>query len=182
MTPTRIGVLAFALAVLLGPLYTVPGYSPVAHVISQLAAQNTPNNVVMAAAFVLLGATVAIDGLRARRREWLPFVAFGLAFGAAGLFGHRPIDPAVSYVAWMHEAHGVAATLSGIALTVGFAWQALRPGTRWRRGMAAGLALVCVGLPLLMLAQPSVQGAIQRLMYALVFAWLFAYYPPRAAA
>jgi hypothetical protein len=48
--------------------------------------------------------------------------------------------------------------------------------------MAAGLALACVGLPLLMLAQPAVQGAIQRVMYALVFAWLFAYFPRRTAA
>ncbi len=144
--------LVFALALLLGPLYTVPGYSPAAHVISQLAAQNTPNNVLMAAAFVLLGAAVAIDGLGARRREWLPFVGFGLAFGSAGLFGHRPIDPAVPYVAWMDQVHSVAAALSGVALTAGCACQALRTdpdsGTRWRRWMAAGLALTCVGLPL----------------------------------
>lgn len=154
--------------------------------ISQLAAQNTPNNVAMAAAFVRLGAAVAIDGLGARRREWLPFVGFGLAFGSAGLFGHRQIDPAVPHVAWMDQVHSVAAMLSGIALTAGFAWQALRTGpdsgTRWRRWMADGLALTRVGLPLLMLAQPAVQGATQRVMYALAFAWLFAYFPRRAAA
>ena len=39
------------------------------------------------------------------------------------------------------------------------------------------LALACMGLPLLMLALPAWQGAVQRVMYLLVFGWLFAFYP-----
>ena len=44
ITPTRVGIVVFALAVLLGPLYTVDEYSTVTNLISELGAQHTPNN------------------------------------------------------------------------------------------------------------------------------------------
>ena len=92
MSLTRAGIALFMAAVAFGPLYTVPGYSMTQHVISQLAAQHTPGNGIMATAFVLLGTAIVVDGLRApRRRQAWPFIAFGLAFALAGLFGHRPI-------------------------------------------------------------------------------------------
>jgi hypothetical protein len=177
MGTTRLAILLFALAVALGPLYTAPGYSAVANAISELAAQNTPRNWLMSAAFVALGGAVAFDGARAFHRPLLPFIAFGIFFAAAGLFGHRPITPGVPFVPWVDGAHSALASLSGVALTVGFAWQAVRAASAAYRRLAIVLAAVCVGLPLLMLAFPPYQGAIQRLMYAAVFAWLWACYP-----
>lgn len=181
MSLTRLAILLFVAASALGPLYTVAGYSPVAHVISQLAAQNTPNNFVMASAFVLLGGAVALEGWRSPQRAMLPFVAFGLAFAAAGFFGHRPIDPAIPYTPWVDTAHSVLASVSGVSLTLGFAWQARRAGSLGSRAVCGLLALACVGLPLLMLAAPGVQGLTQRGMYLLVFAWLFLHDPRHAA-
>lgn len=184
MNLTRAGIALFVAAVACGPLYTVPGYSMTQHVISQLAAQHTTGNWIMAAAFVLLGAAIVVDGLRVpRRRQAWPFIVFGLAFALAGLFGHRPIAPGLPYSVAVDAAHSALATVSGTALTVGFAWQALRPGASVaHRAVAAAMALVCLGLPLLMLAHPAVQGLIQRAMYALVFAWLWACYPRRLHA
>ncbi len=177
MGKTQWGVLLFVAAAGFGPLYTVAGYSVLSNVISELAAQNTPRNAIMASAFVLTGALVALDGLRPLRRPAWPFVAFGLAFAAAGVFGHKPIDAGVPYVEWVDRAHSMLATVSGLALTLGFGWQAALRGPWALRLVAGGLALACLGLPLLMLAQPQVQGAIQRVMYLLVFGWLFAFYP-----
>jgi hypothetical protein len=162
------------------PAVTAPGYSSVRNLISELAAQNTPYSGVMATAFVLLGASIAAAGLRPLSRGLLPFVAFGLCFAAAGLFGHKPIGEGIEYRAALHAAHSALGTLSGIALTVGFVVQALRPTGPRRRAIAWALASVCVAFPLLMLALPAYQGAIQRLMYAVVFAWLWTDYPDRA--
>lgn len=181
MSPTRTAIALFVAAVALGPLYTVPGYSMVQHVISQLAAQHTPGNWIMAAAFVLLGAAIVADGLHApRRRQAWPFIAFGLAFALAGLFGHRPIAPDVPYSAAVDSVHSALATVSGIAMTIGFAWQALLwSATLAHRAVASVMALACLGLPLLMLAHPPAQGLTQRVMYGLVFAWLWVCYPGR---
>ena len=90
---TRFGILLFVTLAALGPLYTAPGYSLISNVISELAAQSTPCNYVMAAGFVILGLSITIDGLRPWRLMHLPYIAFGLFFGAAGLFGHKPIIP-----------------------------------------------------------------------------------------
>lgn len=180
MSPTRIGILLFTLAVVAGPLYTVPEYSIVRNLVSELAAQNTPRNGLMAGAFVALGAGIAIDGLRGKASRAWPFVAFGILMALAGLFGHRPLGRDVPYVPWVHAAHSALATGAGICITAGFAWQAFRPSGPLRRLVAALLALACVGLPLAMLWHPSVQGATQRVMYALVFAWLWIRYPQEA--
>lgn len=179
MTTTRIATTLFVALAALGPLYTVAGYSPVVNVISELAAQHTPRNHVMAIGFVVLGAAVVVDGARAYRRSLLPFMVFGVAFGAAGLFGHKPIAADVPYVAWMHTVHGVLASLSGTALTVGFVWQAVAARAMGYRLIAAALAIVCVALPLLMLSLPDWQGLVQRVMYLLVFGWLWVVYPRR---
>jgi hypothetical membrane protein len=180
MAKTRWAIGLFVLLVIAGPLYTAPGYSVAANVISELAAQNTAGNVFMAAGFVLLGLAIVADGLAHRRPPLLPFIAFGLCFGAAGVLGHRPITPGVDFVPWVDSAHSLLATLSGISLTVGFAWQSrVAPGPR-QRLVAAALAVLCVALPLLMLAVPAWQGLIQRAMYSAVFAWLWVYYPLRA--
>lgn len=178
MCATRIGIALFALAVAAGPLYTAAGYSPVANLISELAAQNTPRNFVMSAAFVALGAGIVVDGLRAGAREQLPFIAFGGCMALAGLFGHRPIAPQATYVEWVHSAHSVLATAAGVSITLALLWQAFRQTSSTRRLVAGLLACACIGLPLAMLALPPVQGLIQRLMYLLIFAWLWVYFAP----
>lgn len=182
MNATRIGIAAFVGAVVAGPLYTVPGYSPVAHRVSELAAQNTPRHAIMAAAFVALGGAMLVDARRRPVPAIVPFAAFGLFMALAGLFGHRPITPGVGFEPWRHQLHGLLATLAGIAITLALAWQAWRAPQPGERAVAGGIALLCIALPLAMLAWPAVQGLVQRALYAALFAWLWLRYPGRIAA
>jgi hypothetical membrane protein len=182
MGKTRIAIVVFVTAVVLGPLYTAPGYSPIANTISQLAAQNTPHNYLMAISFLILGAAIIFEGVTRFRGPLVPFIAFGAFFGAAGVFGHRPISGDVPYSSWVDATHSALATLSGVALTLGFMWQALRARSAAHRLLSATLAAVCVVFPLLMLNASVYQGAIQRAMYLIIFAWLWAYYPNKTHA
>jgi hypothetical protein len=182
MPKTRLAIALFILAAAFGPMYTAPGYSAAANLISELAAQNTPRNDLMAGAFVVLGIAVAIDGLALRRSSPLPFVAFGVFFGLAGLFGHRPFVAGVRYSSLADTAHSVLASLCGVALTVGFVWQVAVARSKAYRLLPAAPAVACVGLPLLMLAPPAYQGAVQRVMYLAVFGWLWKYYARSAPA
>lgn len=182
MGTTRTGITLFVIAAALGPLYTAQGYSPVANVISELAAQNTPRNYIMATAFVALGSAIVYDGVKAFHRSLLPFMLFGAAFGAAGLFCHRPISDTVAYSATLDTAHSMLATASGVALTAGFSWQFFVSSSVAQRSISAVLAVSCVALPLLMLNLEQFQGLIQRVMYLLVFAWLWVRYPHRSHA
>lgn len=179
MTASRLGILVFVLAVLAGPLLTAPGYSPVANLISELAAQNTPHRWLMVAGFLALGAGLLWDARRHLRGPGAAVAAFGLFLGLAGLFGHKPITPGVPYNPTWHEVHGLLGTLSGIAITVAFGWQAWRESTARPRAIAAVLCVLGLALPLAMLALPAWQGLIQRAMYALFLAWLWVHAPGR---
>jgi hypothetical protein len=179
---TRFGIAGFVLAVVAGPLYTVPGYSPAAHLISELAAQHTPNHWVMSVAFVVLGGAVVVDARRRPVPAIVPFAAFGSFMALAGLFGHQPITPGVDFDPALHRAHAVLATLAGVSITLALAWQAVRERATSRRIAAGALAVLCLALPLAMLAWPAVQGLIQRFMYAALFVWLWRSYPGRVHA
>jgi hypothetical protein len=180
MSITRAAIALFILSVTFGPLYTAEGYSAKANLISELAGQSTPRNYIMSVAFVLLGASIAFEGLRVFRPALLPFICFGVCFGAAGVFGHKPFTDGVPYIEWVDALHSHLATLSGVALTLGFVWQAIRGPSPRHRILACALAAVCVVFPLLMFNLPAYQGAIQRIMYLALFAWLWACFPPPA--
>jgi len=174
--PTRVGISVFAFAAILGPVYTVDGYSAVSNVISELGAQHTQNNLIMILAFMVLGAAIAFDGLRCFQLQLLPFILYGLLMGIVGLFPHRPLDPLLDFSAMRHQLHGIVAGLAGVAITVGFIWQGIvNSGTR--RGICFYMAGVSTLLPILMLSFPSIQGVIQRLMYLQILGWLWMRYP-----
>jgi len=178
MKLTRIGILLFGAAAVAGPWYTVDGYSSISNVISLLGAQNTPYNFIMAAGFVALGIGIVADGLRRFSIPVLPFIAFGICMGLAGLQAHRPLSQEVTFSEFAHQAHSIPATLAGISITVGLLWQAARLSVFRLRLMTVLLAILCFGLPLCMLAFQDVQGLIQRFMYLLIFSWLWLNYPP----
>lgn len=179
---TQFGILAFVVAVIAGPLYTVSGYSPVRNLISELSAQNTQGNWLMSAGFIALGLCIAYDGVLAFAVEQLPFIAFGIFMLLAGLFSHKPIAPEVPFVQWAHTMHSALATAAGLSITIGLVWQAGAQQLLLPRVIAGGLALVCLAVPLAMFRFPEVQGLLQRAMYVLVFAWLFHSYPLRSDA
>jgi hypothetical protein len=182
MSYTRIGILIFAAAALAGPWYTVEGYSSISNVISQLGAQSTQNNFVMVAGFLALGISMVADGIRRFSKPVLPFIAFGLSMALAGLLAHKPLSPAVAFSEAANRSHSALATLAGISITAGLLWQAVLASTFRSRAIAIILAALCLALPLCMLFFQGIQGLIQRLMYLLIFAWLWVYYPFRIMA
>lgn len=177
MTSSRIGILLFTAAAVAGPWYTVEGYRVVKNLISELGAQNTPNNFVMVAGFLALGIGIVGDGIRRFSKPMLPFIVFGLCMALAGLLAHKPLSPSVGFSEIAHQTHSGLATLAGISITVGLLWQAALASTSGSRAIAIGLAVLCLALPLCMLLFPEAQGLIQRFMYLLLFVWLWNCYP-----
>jgi len=180
ITPTLLGVLLCSSMILLGPLYTVDGYSMVAHTSSQLGAQNTEGSWLMNLGFIALGFGVGID---ARRIWWIvPFVSaiflmFAVAMIMTGVFSLQPIDPALPYNDMWHVLHSVFAVAAGICFCVG----AIGYGLFRRVGAAKWISIVAgllaTGLSLAIFMLPEVQGLLQRLMFAVTFTWLAVYLP-----
>jgi hypothetical membrane protein len=177
MNFTRAGIIIFSVAALAGPWYTVEGYDTTTNLISQLGAQNTPNNFIMVVGFLALGLGIVADGIRRFSGPAVPFMFFGFFMSLTGLLAHKPLSPDVPFNEMFHQAHGVLATLAGVAITAGLIWDGLRAVTARSRVMAFTLAALCFFLPLCMLYFQGAQGLIQRLMYLLIFAWLWVCYP-----
>jgi hypothetical membrane protein len=123
---SRIGVTIFAIAVALGPIYTVNNYSIISNLISELGAQHTKNNFIMIIAFAILGGSIAFDGIRKFQISLLPFILFGLAMAIVGFFPHKPLDASLAYNNTIHSIHGIIASMAGTVITVGFLWQGFR--------------------------------------------------------
>lgn len=180
--PIKFGILIFAAAILLGPFYTVEGYSVITNTISELGAQHTPNNFIAIIGFVTFGLGIIMEWLRHRSWATTPFLLFGIFIAAAGLLPHRPIDPKIPYKDLIDRLHSVMANASGIAMTVGFLWQSIREHSVKIRVFDFYMGVTCLVLPMAMFALPEYQGLIQRLMYFQVFVWLWFLYPSTSPA
>ena len=175
---TRIGIVIFACAALLGPLFTVREYSVISNVISQLGAQHAQNNFIIVIGFVALGGGISIDGLRYFKVSLIPFILFGVAMAIVGFFPHKPLDPSIAFNSTHHNLHGIIASIAGTAITIGFIWQGIRARGN-QKIICFYMALISFGLPLLMLALPHYQGLIQRVMYLQILSWMWFRYPVR---
>ena len=173
----KLGILIFAAAILLGPFYTVEGYSVIANTVSELGAQMTRNNFVAIIGFTAFGLGIVIEWLRHRSWVTIPFLLFGIFIIAAGLLPHRPINLAVPYNEIIHRLHSVMASAGGIAVTLGFLWQGLRESAIKKRIFDLYMASICLIMPMAMFSIPEFQGLIQRLMYVQVFIWMWFFFP-----
>ena len=176
ITLTQAGILAFALAVIFGPLYTVDEYSVVSNLISELGAQHTQNNFIMIGAFIALGGGILFDSLKRFHVSLLPFILFGLFMAIVGVFPHKPLNPSLNFNEMYHSLHGIIASVAGTLITVGLIWQGFRTNGV-HRIICFYMAAVCLIFPVLMLSFPNYQGIIQRVMYIQVLGWLWVRYP-----
>jgi len=176
ITLTQAAILAFALAVIFGPLYTVDEYSIVSNLISELGAQHTQNNFIMIGAFIALGGGILFDSLKRFHVSLLPFILFGLFMAIVGVFPHKPLNPSLNFNQTYHNLHGIIASVAGTLITAGLMWQGFRTNGV-HRIICFYMAAVSIIFPVLMLAFPSYQGIIQRVMYIQVLGWLWVRYP-----
>jgi hypothetical membrane protein len=177
---TRIGIIIITVIILSGPLYTEAGYDWRSNIISELGAQNTRNNWLMICGFLVLGMGMIYDFLKTKSAASLPFAIFGLCLALAGLFPHKPFDFSKDYNQFFHTMHSVWATMAGISITAGLMWQSIKKEEMKQRALAFTLGVLCVLIPLVMLNLPQWDGLLQRIMYGLIFLWLWFHYPTAA--
>lgn len=169
------GIALFAVAASIGPLWSHPGYSPLAHSLSELAGQAMPHAWIMRGGFVGFGLAVGLASLMRWRHDPLLHLAlllFGLAMLAAAFWSHLPIAAVGGGSRREDDLHSLAASAMGVAFTVACV---ARLRSTWALGverLTALALLAAIILPLVMLLQPTIAGAAQRMMFAISFAWL----------
>ncbi|MBL9095692.1 MAG: DUF998 domain-containing protein [Alphaproteobacteria bacterium] len=180
LSATHVGVAVAATAIVIGPFFNVADYSSLRHSTSELGAQGAPGAWIMNAGFTAFGLGVLIDAVRAFRISPVPagaFIVFGLAMIMNAVFSHRPIDPVAPYVVFEDDMHSFFSSVVGASFAIGvlafgFARRDLGPPAVHAVAVAAALIL-----PLGMFLFAEIEGALQRAMFFVSFAWFAAYLP-----
>lgn len=171
---------ASAVAVGVAPRLMVRGYSWEANTISESAAQGVRHAWVARAGFAGLGAGAVLVAVECRSAWGIAafclIVVFGVLMMATAGASERPWEAGAPYRAKEAQLHSVLAGAAGVAYTVGAGTVAFTDAGApvWLRALSLVVAVSGVVLPLAMARRPQVQGLIQRVMFALAYAWLIA--------
>ena len=148
------------------------------HTISQLAAQAYADAWIMRLGFIGFGVLVQIAGVARMRltpRLWyreLPIMLYGLAILLAGIFSTEPFIEGVPFSAGEARLHSLFATSAGVMLTLATLLYALTDAPASRRTVHwIALALITL-ISFLFGSLPAIGGLLQRLLWAVGFAWL----------
>jgi hypothetical protein len=172
-----VGLCSSAAALAAAPALMPPSYSWISHTTSESAAQGVSGAWLARLGFLLLGLFVMALAFAAAP-DWGPWsavlhYAFGAFMAAAAVFSTR-VWIGGPYDRIEDALHSVAATAMGFAFAAGVAAAALHAGRRARAGGLAFDAVAVVAsvmVPLAMSAWPAVDGALQRIMFAVAYVW-----------
>ena len=169
-----LGVSALALAA--APGLMPPSYSWLRHTTSESAAQGVAGAWLARLGFLSLGlAVVWLSSLA--RAAWRPLprglhAVFGLCLVAAASFSTRAWLPDLAFDPVEDALHSVVANVMGVAFALGLTLQLTTPGRgRNRRTFDAIGVLASLVIPITMSLSIEWTGALQRLMFAIAFAW-----------
>ena len=172
-----VAVLASSALVLALAPAAMPGtYSWLRQTTSESAGQGVAGGWIARLWFLLFGLTVSWLALNSAcawpRLSRVALGAFGILMIAAAAFSTRPWWPGAAFDPTEDLLHSIAATTMGIAFAFGLIIRAFRRGDD-RVGLAwdgAGIA-ASILLPLAMALLPDWAGLLQRLMFAIAYAW-----------
>lgn len=157
------------------PFFSDPQYVISKNTLSELGAQNTPNNWIMNFVFILLGFITFINGFKVvgkHRVQIFALLVFCLSFILTGIFMHAPIDRGVVYDSFQNEMHSVFSTITGISfctycLVVSFI-------IRWKyqKIMAISVGIIALIVSYLMVVHSDYRGLYQRGIFIMAFGWI----------
>jgi hypothetical protein len=176
--PAVLVLLALSLASLLAaPLLMPESYSWTAHTVSESAAQGVQGAWLGRLGFLLFGlaaiwVAAASRPVWPRVAVWL-FTAFGALLVATAAFSARPWIAGEPFDPVEDALHSFTATAMGFAFAFGVSMRFLSRAGRDRTGRILDVVAVvaAVAIPLVMLSQPAMAGAAQRLMFGIAYAW-----------
>jgi len=173
-----VGLLAVSAAALVtAPFVLDASYSVVANTTSESGAQGVDGAWVARSGFLLLGLAVLWIAGRRSGTWGQPATALHTTFGACmcavAAFSLRSWVPGADFDPTEDLLHSIAATVLGFAFALGVVSVAIR--NRSERGpwiVLDSLAVIAsVILPLGMTMNDRIDGALQRLMFALAYLW-----------
>lgn len=179
-TVARCALVALVVSALflgLAPLVMPADYSWVSNSISESAAQGIDDAWVARVGFLLFGVGVVLTTLASAARWRWPGAAlnglFGVLMMCAAVFSTQPWNTELPFDEAESTVHSLIASTMGFAYCIGVLAVLIGdPRMPWsQRGFSVVATLSAILLPLGMVAMPPLAGILQRLMFAIAYAW-----------
>ena len=169
------GIAICIVAGLTAPFLTHPDYNWMRHTTGELAGQQMPNAWIMRVGYVSLGFGVFFDALQRMaktRRDYIPFMIFGILMIGAGAFHPRSIDSQEFFEAPFAYWHGFLFILAEIALVVGMVWRITKSDVMSFRYISIALVSIYLASVPLIFFLPQYAGLIERVAFFTALGWL----------
>lgn len=167
------------LCLLVAPLVMPDSYSMVRHAVSESAGQGVEYAWVARLGFVFLGFGVLLlaGHMRSRwgRLGQAAHRVYGLSMIMAAVYAHAPWEPG-PFVEFEDTLHSLAAYAVGLSFTVGvlLVWYRRERQQIAHRVFDALAVMAAIVIPMTMFNVTGVAGLVQRLMFAIGYAWYLA--------
>lgn len=167
-----IAVIFTLITIFAGPWYTEAGYSWIQHSVSELAGQHTHNAWIMRLGLFSLG-SASMWGYWSQRHKFnIFFCLFGFFIALSALFPHKPFIPEKPSSQLLDDIHSWCASLGGLSAVLGFVMLSMTNKNPWRKLLYGAIAALYTALPAAMFFVPTVQGALQRVLFVTYIGWV----------
>ncbi|WP_344925449.1 DUF998 domain-containing protein [Aquimarina addita] len=164
------------------PFYTAPGYSIISHTLSELGAQNTPNNWMMNFVFILLSFITLIHGFKILGNHPLQIIVlfiFCTSLLLTGIYLSAPIYRRLPFDSFQDEMHSIFSTTTGVSFFI--YCLVISYIARWRKQkiLAIIVGITTFILSYSMFIHAPYSGLYQRGIFIIAFGWIlysFKYY------
>lgn len=177
-----ISVLYFMVVMIIASYFTPDGYQLLSHTISEMAGQNLSHAWIMRLGFIgfgMLMSTGLIQGIRKKMIPFwvgLPFIAYALSILLTGFFStYSPLSP-LDFNETESQIHSIFATSAGFLLITALLIDTTLHPSRTHQKINGLFMLGITLFSALFGLFPSVQGLLQRIMYAISFLWMVYFY------
>nr|WP_299342839.1 DUF998 domain-containing protein [Allomuricauda sp.] len=173
-------VFVFVSFIIVAHILAIDSYDWCEHTISELAAQNYKDRLVMKSGFILFGGILFLGVLRKLLNKQSDFIAelsivfYALAVFVSGLYSTKPFIRGLHYSESEALVHSIAATVAGTSFCMALLIFSIKDNKRrFVHALFFVFATICSAL--FMISEQNL-GLIQKIMYLGSFIWLVLFY------
>ncbi len=159
------------------PFFSFKDYSIIRNSISELGAQNVPNNWIMNSSIMLMSLSIIALGFKSLKTNILQIVfllIFSFSFLLTGIFEMAGLDYKVYRYNYTYDAlHSLFSLLTGIAFCVFCILLIFILKEVKHKIQSITMCTLAMVLTFLIFIYPEYRGLFQRLLFVSAFSWLF---------
>ena len=166
--------LIMVLSIFILPFFSAPSYSIVQNTLSELGAQNTPNNWIINLIFMSLSVFTAINGIKVLKGfpfQIILLLLFTISLFITAVYLHAPINHKIPFNSNENEIHSIFSTTTGIMFCTFCVAISFIVKTKQQIVLSLIIGIIALILSYSMFVHSDYRGLYQRGIFISVFGW-----------